>query len=332
LHDCSRSLFQHSKVSSRPYYYYNMHQAMTGVETSPALTDSVVLVIGEENQGSSSPGGCNRVRAEWSLSFFDSKDVNGKTLDLGASFSYTNPSWFVLAGKVAVWTVAFADLVESWKNSVPSFYLAYLSHWGLLLSVIYLTLSLTMSLAKPLQQKLVVYTTWQLFSLSVNFEIIITILFWLLDYDPDRHDLNFTTLTTHGVCLVCVMLDGHLLNRTPVRLKHGIVTMAMAAIYVGWTVIHTYVIEDNPTKTDSDLLYDVVDWKDSFESTIILCVIIVFAVAPLLHLMIFSISLFGRRYEQEMDKVLELPSMSSNDTPDEEEVPPAALQSIEVLL
>lgn len=261
-------------------------------------------------EGSSS-GCCGRFRAEWSLSFFDSKDVNGKALDLATSFSQTNPSWFVLAGKVSLWTIAFADLVKSWSDSIPSFYLAYLSHWGLLLSVIYLTLSLTMSLVKPLQHyRFVVNTTWQLFSLSAVFEIIITALFWILDYDPDRHDIKFTTLTTHGVCLVCVLLDGHLLNRTPVRLKQGIVTTALAATYVIWTVIHTYAIGDNPTNADSDLIYDVIDWKDSFGSSLILCIIIICAVTPLLHVLIWSISLFGRRYveqeQEESSKVLEL--------------------------
>jgi hypothetical protein len=286
-----------------------MSNEMTDDE-NPPVTD-IVLTEGSSST-SRSTGCCVRLRAEWSIAFFDSKDVNGKALDLAPSFSLTNPSWFVLAGKVAFWTVAFADLVKSWKDSVPSFYLAYLSHWGLLLSVIYLTLSLTLSLVKPLQQKFVVYTTWQLFSLSAVFEIIITLLFWVLDYDPDRHDLNFKTLTTHGICLVCVMLDGHLLNRTPVRLKHGIVTVALAATYVIWTVIYIYAIGDNPTKSDSDLLYDVIDWKDSFGSTIILCVIIVFAVTPLLHLLIWSISLFGRRYEQESGKVLGLSGLASS--------------------
>jgi hypothetical protein len=110
-----------------------------------------------------------------------------------------------------------------------------------------------------------------------------TALFWILDYDPDRHDLNFNTLTTHGFCLVCVVLDGHLLNRTPVRLKHGIVTVALAATCVIWTVIQARAIGDNPTNSGSDLLYDVIDWKDSFGSTIVMSVIILFAVAPLLH-------------------------------------------------
>jgi hypothetical protein len=280
-----------------------MSNEMTDVENPPA-TDITRT------------GCCGRFRAEWSLSFFDSKDVNGKFLDLAASFSLTNPSWFVLAGKVAVWTVVFADLVKSWNESIPSFYLAYLSHWGLLLSTIYLTLSLTMSLVKPLQHNSVVNTTWQLFSLSAVFEIIITVLFWVLDYDPDRHDLNFKTLTTHGFCLVCVMLDGHLLNRTPVRLKHGIFTVALALMYVIWTVIHTYVIGDNPTNSESDLLYDVIDWKGSSGSTFVLSVIIIFVVGPLLHLLIWSISLFGRRYheqeQEESGKVVELPCLASS--------------------
>lgn len=286
---------------------------MTDVE-NPPVTDVVVTTRC-----------CGRFRAEWSLSFFDSKDVNGKTLDLAASFSQTNPSWFVLAGKFALWTVVFVNIVTSWNDSSdPSFYLAYLSHWGLLLSVIYLTLSLTLSVVKPLQQKFVVFTTWQLFSLSAVFEIIITVLYWILEYDPDRSDLNFNTVTTHGFCLVCVMLDGHLLNRTPVRLKHAIVTFALAFMYVIWTVIHAYAIGENPTKSDTDLLYDVLDWKDSFGSTILLSVIIVFVVAPLLHLLVWSISLFGRRYEQEQEgntKVLEVPGLvsSSEEVMDQEQ-------------
>ena len=159
LHDCSRCSNTLKSLLE-----------MTDIE-NPPVTDIVVTA-----------GCCGRFRAKWSLSFFDSKDANGKTLDLAASFSH-NPSWFVLAGKVALWTVAFADLVKGWKDSDPIWYLAYLSDWELLLSVIYLTLSLTLSLVKPLQQKFVIYTTWQLFSLSAVFEVIITALFWILDYE-----------------------------------------------------------------------------------------------------------------------------------------------------
>jgi hypothetical protein len=78
---------------------------------------------------------------------------------------------------------------------------------------------------------------------------------------------------------------------------------------------HSYLlvhaIGDSPTKTDSDLLmYDVIVWKDSFGSTIILSVIIVIsrrAAPALVDLVHFSFSV-----GDESGKVLELPCLASS--------------------
>jgi hypothetical protein len=244
--------------------------------------------------------GCyGRFQADFQLNFFQTTDANGKILNLERSFCVSDRTLWVLLPKLAFFALTVADVITGLATTkYPGFWMAYLSNWSLVYATIYISLSFFVSLG--LSSLLFIKLTWTMFSITIVHQILVMFLFWFLEYDSD-YDLDYYTIMTHGGVALCVVLDGLIVNRTPVRIKHWFPTFAMSFLYTIWNVIHSYVIEENPWIDDDDqiYIYSALNWRDDFGQTAMTIGIVILLVSPLFHLLIWRLSLCSRRYEEE---------------------------------
>jgi hypothetical protein len=208
-------------------------------------------------------------------SFFRLKDGTGRKMDVRASFA--PDSLVALAWKIFATTLGIFTLIYSWiETGTASFYLAYLTHWSLVVAVAYLLASLYQTVrSTKISQPPGEYTacgisvTWILFAVAAHAEAMIAILFWLLVYDFDSEgQVTFLDVMPHGGMVIVVWIDGLVVNRIPVRWTHwwgGALLFEIA--WAVWSVLHSVVFEiGNPNANDGedndDAIYEALDWKN----------------------------------------------------------------------
>jgi len=242
----------------------------------------------------------SRLRSEFSMGFFQHEDFDGRILDMKSSFGvYQDRRKYLLIGVRSFFLgLLVYDFVASWLDrEAPIWYMAYLSHWSLFYAIVYLSLSLFISFDLCTSDRLF-HATWIVFSVTFPHEAGVLLLFWPLSYDPNIHDLDYDNIMTHGGALVLVLVDGMILSRVPVRLKHLSVTLVFALLYSIWTILQNIVLQQGPedSTNDDDALYDVLKWRKTPLAASMLCVTILALLFPLLYLLGWLLSLPRRRY------------------------------------
>mgnify|MGYP006183873271 CR=1 FL=1 len=161
-----------------------------------------------------------RLLSECRLPMFGTTGADGKTIDLKETF---NPSpkilWVVV--KVPIFSLNTFSVINS--ILMESFWLAHLTTWASLISTVYLISSFLSLVLFPIESGAKDVSTnskvtWGLFSLSINLQLFVTILFWVLVYDSSE-TLVFKTIYEHGILLLLVALDGFVIHRFPIRFK-----------------------------------------------------------------------------------------------------------------
>lgn len=210
--------------------------------------------------------------------------------------AYIIAKLFILA-----WTIAILHLSIT-TATYQFFWMAYLTHWGVLFSTAYALMSafsaIYLALRPPVDAGVLkggigfmIKTTWVLFATAAPAEVIIAILFWVLEFDGT---LTYKTFMTHGGLMILVLIDGFVLSRIPIRMKQLIFIEVLAILFILWTVIHAYSGIGNPYKDDGsrddDALYESLRWKTNTSGTAILSVLVVFVLSPLVFLLCRALS------------------------------------------
>lgn len=272
---------------------------------------------------------------------YSKADVSGKVIDVQATFQPTFCSRAVtLAVKISILALTIAAAGLNFYRTYydfPGLFLAYLTNWGVLLSIGYFIVALigqfygrtsnhsgTKPSSPPPSKELVEVVVdgfsddstevpqelnmlqrvaWALFTSSLITEIIITILFWLLVYTPGEK-LYFSEIYVHGGVLVTLIIDGFGIHHYPIRFKQIVWVYAVFILYIIWSVIHNLATnignpfsQDNDPDTDDDALYAPLNWKVRPRAAAILILILGIVAIPLLHVLMWGLSmLFPRRY------------------------------------
>lgn len=249
---------------------------------------------------------CGRLLAEWRLSMFSATDANGKTIDLEACFQPTRMLARATKAVCLVWAFQVVVLSIIQMQEERSFWLAYLTHWGAIFTVLYLTLSVA-CLVCPISQdpvNLLTKCTWLSFTTAVCLEILITLLYWTLDFEKGA-PIRYTSVMQHGVFMLLVMVDGYIVNRIPVRFRQLIGFVVVEATYIIWSGIHAATSIGDPTRsdldptTDDDAIYGALNWNERPGSTSIAAFGMLLIVTPILFLFVWYVSTFGRRYRSD---------------------------------
>ncbi|KAL9982953.1 hypothetical protein ACROYT_G005068 [Oculina patagonica] len=77
---------------------------------------------------------------------------------------------------------------------------------------------------------------WVIYNMSASGSLMVTIVFWILLYDPDKGIRGFT-IVYHGFNAIAMIVDTMLCS-IPVRLFHVVYPMLNGAVYVIFTVIY----------------------------------------------------------------------------------------------
>lgn len=192
-----------------------------------------------------------------------------------------------------------------WTEEHKTFFFAFVSNWSYLVVLVYFSLSCLWIVVTPPATPeenaglfRFVQWTWILYSLSLSIEIAVAILFWALDYDPDK-TITYGTVVLHGVMVLLLIVDGVLLNRTPVRFRQCIAVTVYTLTYTLFTVLHGLTNMGNPKRhdndpeTDDDALYTVVSWNHRPVQAIIFSIILVLLGPPLMFTITWSLSAMG---------------------------------------
>ena len=187
--------------------------------------------------------------AEFSIGMFELKERGGKVLDLDRLLNIGKGVLslpFLL--KVIFLGVSIYGLVADITHyEHPDFYLAYLTSWTMVHCVTYLTASLLLTIlpaSSPSSgnNSYLMKFTWLYCSLTVVHGTIVTVLYWGLLYEPGD-EIGHYTVMTHGVVALLCVLNGLVLDRTPIRLKHVFINWVWGLLYLLWNVLHNKVIQ-----------------------------------------------------------------------------------------
>jgi len=159
--------------------------------------------------------------------------------------------------------------------------------------------------------------TWILFSLACVTGTIQVLLFWITEYDED-FPLDIYDTFTHGGINVCVLIDGFIINRTPIRLKHVLLSMGMTLLFILWSVIQALAPVENPNKApdENESMYKILDWQKVPGLSAGVSLGVLFVAVPILHTFFWAISIPLRTYTD--DKYEAPESAMEKDFKDEE--------------
>jgi len=200
----------------------------------------------------------------------ESDGVNA--LDIHRTFA-PEPYYIVtlLKGLALVITLdVFLRDVLLYQNQRKSLYMAYLAHWALCLSLIYLLLSLTNSLlsmydrfpGQPLNgdpiRSRIINSTWALFPTVLVLQIYATTLHWFFRNNNNDNNIDETVFISYVDCMkyggliVVLFLEGFVINHIPIRFRQMNYPIAALMLYILWTLIHAFHTDIGNPETDDN--------------------------------------------------------------------------------
>jgi hypothetical protein len=250
--------------------------------------------------------------------------LKNKHLDLQESFCPTSRCVQVqkCANSSLVVGVFFFSIMQ-FDGSFPFGYLKYYEHIGLLLSTLYMMLSMMNSLIGVRQPWLSVTSVqgrvrwqWMLFILASHMQVLMSVVYWSLLYEPGGATtrISFLIVMKYGGVACQVLLDGLYMNRIPLRWMFfwGLLWLLDIA-YICYSVLYTFYLSTStgadessssvvpvpgqplvqtPSTPQATALYPFLDWKSDWQYALIFSVIFVCALSPAVHLFLWLSSLY----------------------------------------
>ena len=144
--------------------------------------------------------------------------------------------------------------------------------------------------------------TWLFQNICFAGALFVTILFWVLDFDPATSTVTVFNVHIHGVNLVFVILDQFLIA-SPFRLLHFIYPSCMALIYFIFTGIYFAAgglneYPEDPVNGNTYLYQGTLDWGRHPTTSVVTMVLVVFVAAPVIHLLYFGLYHLRRSFRR----------------------------------
>lgn len=140
---------------------------------------------------------------------------------------------------------------------------------------------------------------WVLFTFASHISILSASLWWVTVYD-EHVTLTLENVSVHGGTLFAVLCEGFIVNRIPIRWYYWWWTgLPVPLVFIGFTYLFTGLSIGSPDDAESDLIYEYFDWKNDAMWAGVRSAIVVLGISPFVQLLIFGLSLFGRKYVDE---------------------------------
>lgn len=111
------------------------------------------------------------------------------------------------------------------------------------------------------------FSAQALFAIALPVEIVIAILFWVLEF---KGNLTYISVMTHGGGIFLLVFDGFIFSRIPLRMKQFLLFETFSSFYIIWNIIHAFSGIGNPNTEegvdDDDAIYGSMNWKDDSAS------------------------------------------------------------------
>jgi hypothetical protein len=243
----------------------------------------------------------SRFKGEWKLKFFELSETDEAIINVKKSFA-PPPTWrtFILKAALTGWAIAIlvTDLLSGNWDPI-SYYMIYLTHWTLVVTILNLLVSLTNTVIGTGEQRpyedvpgFMVRFAWGLYPTAAASQMTAAIIFWVLQFDPNE-PVTYNMVMKHGGLMLVVLLEGRFINRIPVRQKHLLFPVAFMTLYVVWTVLHSVFNLGNPYVADSDAIYSPLDWQANVAESAVTSVVLVLGITPLMFLNIWLFSIWS---------------------------------------
>ncbi|XP_075975326.1 protein rolling stone-like [Anticarsia gemmatalis] len=183
----------------------------------------------------------------------------------------------LLVVRLVLAACAVGILIWSLIEGASSYWLIYLTNWGVLLVAATMISGVGVSFAalfnrpnETTELPWFMSTYWVIFNISVPISIMITSLYWILLYNPDLLDMDvrafWLDVTTHGLTS-CIVLAELLASRTPVWLTHMYQPLCLGLWYTAFSGI--YYAAGGTDPNGNSFIYEVLDWGQSRRAGIV---------------------------------------------------------------
>lgn len=174
------------------------------------------------------------------------------------------------------------------EDGDSGYWFIYLTHWGLLIEVVYLGLAVWTTKQSPSWEFLTenereilplsVRILWPLGTIVLPTSFMIFAMYWGLVFKWEKAPKAISVLT-HGVNFVVMIIDQVVTGR-PILLLHVIYFWIFAVVYVVWSGLHYWWRVGN--EDGDDYIYSSLDWSQG-SKTGKLSIGILFIVAPAIY-------------------------------------------------
>lgn len=233
------------------------------------------------------------------LPFFATFEPDGRELDLDKAFSVREHRslWKIIIKFIFLAFIVLTWVLEWSTYKYPAFYMSYWTRWNLVYHNIYIIFSFV-TVFYP--KEWMIKATWLLFSLVCVTGTILVLLFWITEYDAD-FPLDIYDTFTHAGIEACVLIDGFIINRTPIRLKHVVISMVMALLFILWSIIQGLAPVENPNNEpdENEAMYKILDWQKNPGMSAGISSAVVFVAIPILNILFWAVSLPCRTYKDD---------------------------------
>lgn len=129
---------------------------------------------------------------------------------------------------------------------------------------------------------------WLLHSIALTMGILVSAMYFILIYDPEKEVLDLTNVSRHILNSLFILTEFSL-NSITVRFIHISYSLLLAVCYAFYTVIFWYVVPP-----PENYIYHIVNWDKPFKTAIL--IIMLLCAAIVLNLVLVLVSRLKLRY------------------------------------
>ena len=134
--------------------------------------------------------------------------------------------------------------------------------------------------------------TWVLQALSSTATVFVAMGFWFFEYNPEISKLHVFTVHVHAVAAILSIADFMIVANT-CRILHFVYASLYFAFYVVFTLIYYHSGGSNPYG-GREMYEGMIDWEDGVGVSALMCFLIVFVFAPVIHALYYGLYLLRR--------------------------------------
>lgn len=129
--------------------------------------------------------------------------------------------------------------------------------------------------------------TWFIYSVALPAEFIVAIGYWIFEYNPGEK-MTSINIYKHGIVALMLLLDGNVIGRIPLRIKHWRGVFAYGILYLGWSMVVSYLKLGNR----HGVIYSFIDWRRDPNKAAAIGFFLLFLLGPIIFsaCWLFSVS------------------------------------------